>query len=312
MGLSARFAARRRKPNESMSERPASFVEHLGQIQEILSRRWLRNVALVAGLILFVGLTTMAIGDFPGDRSSLDFYMLGAAGLVTCATALLLAAELGEMARLLGDYVPFRSLIGVALVASAANLLPLPGSLAVRTGYLAVRSQSSKQAFLASVVTTGMRFVISCVLLLAIIEGWWTTSALGAAAVTISGVTFAIARRLNQSQQWVSALVRIAVVEIALLATAATQLWFIIRGLGSAASASGVIALTAVGSLSATIAVLPAGLGVREALFRLVAPIVAIGTTVSVLASAVERLLWTAFLATASLIRLLAGLGRQR
>src|SRR5690606_20065872 len=176
----------------------------------------------------------------------------------------------------------------------------------------AVRSQSSKQAFLASVVTTGMRFVISCVLLLAIIEGWWTTSALGAAAVTISGVTFAIARRLNQSQQWVSALVRIAVVEIALLATAATQLWFIIRGLGSAASASGVIALTAVGSLSATIAVLPAGLGVREALFRLVAPIVAIGTTVSVLASAVERLLWTAFLATASLIRLLAGLGRQR
>lgn len=311
MGLSARFAARRRKPNDSMSERPASFVEHLGQIQEILSRRWLRNVALVAGLILFVGLTTMAIGDFPGDRSSLDFYMLGAAGLVTCATALLLAAELGEMARLLGDYVPFRSLIGVALVASAANLLPLPGSLAVRTGYLAVRSQSSKQAFLASVVTTGMRFVISCVLLLAIIEGWWTTSALGAAAVTISGVTFAIARRLNQSQ-WVSALVRIAVVEIALLATAATQLWFIIRGLGSAASASGVIALTAVGSLSATIAVLPAGLGVREALFRLVAPIVAIGTTVSVLASAVERLLWTAFLATASLIRLLAGLGRQR
>ena len=140
----------------SGAEGPDDAAPTASAIREPASRRWRlesvsgrsRRVVMAAAVLLFVAVGVYGIRDFP--RGAIDharWWLLA----ITCLfgplpTVALNGAEYIAQARTVGVRVPFLEGIRVSILATAANLLPVPGSALVRTHALASGGSGYRRA----------------------------------------------------------------------------------------------------------------------------------------------------------------------
>ncbi len=92
-----------------------------------------RNLILLVALVFFIGGLTIAFQQQPEVLEGLDWMLIGIVVLIGIPiTVILNTFEFVLSGRLIGQRVTFFQALEVTTVGSAANLLPLPGGMAVR------------------------------------------------------------------------------------------------------------------------------------------------------------------------------------
>ena len=204
-------------------------------------------------------------------------------------TLALNALEFVFFAKLVGQTTSFGRAVEVTVIGSAANLLPVPGAALVRLA--AVKSGGAKLGSGLSV--TALLAMLSLGLNLAYSGGWaaflhgrpisWLLLAIGTAIIL---ATWLVAGRVFKNTPVVVGLVG---VRIGLIALDAARTWLSFLSIGYVASFGQASVLTMSTALAAIVAIIPAGLGLREGIAAFMAPFVGLQAAAAFLATSLSR-----------------------
>lgn len=280
---------------------PASLLERRAQPLPPRARRVLLSVAIT-------GLLGAMIWAWRESRLTVDDLEWGPIGgliLIAAPLSLVLkAAEYTLAARVAGQRPGRRSAYEIAVVSSAANLLPLPGSLLVTVQAIASDGAGYGRAISASAVPgvawlgiTGIAGGIAIALtgpaLLGLATGFG-----GFAALVVAGVLFVrsapIAHRIGLAGA-------IVAVEIAWLAVSGLRFTLAAAALGVDLDIGQAVALSVAGAVTVAIGFVPGGIGVREGLIAALAPLIGLDVETGILLGALDRVVWLGFLGLAGL-----------
>lgn len=228
--------------------------------------------------------------------------LLGLALIAAPASLVLKAAEFTVAARVAGQQPPRRLAMETAVVSSAANLLPLPGSLLVTVQTLAEGGASYGGAVAASAVPgvawLGITGVIGGTAL--VVEGAGALGVLvivgGLVALAGSGLVFRATAPADGRPALIAA---ILVVETGWLAVSGLRFTLAAATIGVDLTLTQALALSVAGAITVAIGFFPGGLGVREALIAGLSPLIGLDLETGVLLGAVDRVVWLGFLALA-------------
>lgn len=258
------------------------------------------GTAVVAGVVW--SLRSLEIG--PGDLRPWPLVALVA--LLSPATVAVNAAELRMMTRAVsprGAPMPWASALRTVLVATAANLLPLPAGAVVRIQAMRAREVSTGAA--TSVNLAGAGAWVGAGLAVAAL------AAVGRAPATAVGAALLVGLAgIGVAAVWVARLARVPAtgavlsvlgVEVATAVVHGVRLWVVLLALGVETSLPQGLALGAATPLAAAAGVFPAGIGLAEALTALIAPLVALPAAAGFAATAVGRVVGLAVTAPVAL-----------
>lgn len=273
-------------------------------------------MALVAALVLFVGGLIVGVLNLPEVETEPRWELLAVVALLGVpATLALNAAEYQVTAAIAGYQVPFVRTLRVGVLATAANLLPLPGAVLVKAhairklGGSYERIVHSTGAVAASFLgTTG---VMAGAALLAGgrpgIGGLLTAG--GAVLLVIALATLVYGCGRARGVRLLAAAVARAAGAIAVKAG---RLYLILVALGYEAGAKQAFILTLAAVIATALGFFPAGLGVAEALAAALSPLVGLSAAVGFVVSAVDRLISMLGLAVIAGCVLVFDRGRNR
>ncbi|MFT7610196.1 MAG: hypothetical protein ACI9MX_003280 [Candidatus Aldehydirespiratoraceae bacterium] len=254
-------------------------------------------VAVVAGSIWAWSSTGLAVDD-------INWLPIGVAFAIAAPASLVLKAfEFRISAQIAGQNPGRRRSLNVAVVSSAANLLPLPGSLLVTVRSLSEDGSTYGRAIAASAVpglawlgitgiVGGIAIGIEGALWLAVLTIACGMAA-GIAATTLFASTAPADGRVKLGAS-------IIAVEAGWLAVSAVRLGLAVTALGVSIDPTQAVALSVAGALTVAIGFFPGGLGVREALIAALAPLIGLPFDTGVLLGSLDRVVWLAFLALAA------------
>jgi hypothetical protein len=253
--------------------------------------------AVVAGSIWAWRSTGLAADDINWLPIAVAFAIAAPASLV------LKAFEFRISAQIAGQNPGRRRSLSVAVVSSAANLLPLPGSLLVTVRSLSEDGSTYGRAIAASAVpglawlgitgiVGGIAIGIEGTLWLAAI-----TIACGSAASIAAATLFASTAPAEGRAKLGASIIA---VEAGWLIVSATRLGLAVTALGVSIDPTQAVALSVAGALTVAIGFFPGGLGVREALIAALAPLIGLPFDTGVLLGSLDRVVWLAFLALAA------------
>lgn len=237
--------------------------------------------------------------------SDLRWWPIAGLALIAAPLSLLLkAAEFAVAARIAGQTSPpLRLATETAVVSSAANLLPLPGSLLVTVQTLAERGATYGGAITAGAVpgiawigvtgtlggiavTTEGSTVLGMVILLA-----------GAFALCGAGMMFAAAA---PGEGRIGLAGAVLAIEVGWLATSALRFVLAASALGLDLTFTQALVLSVAGATSVAIGIVPGGLGVREALIAALSPLIELDVDQGFLLGVLDRVVWLGFLGLAA------------
>ncbi len=233
----------------------------------------------------------------------LSWEPLAALALVAAPASLLLkAAEFVVAARIAGQRPGPRLAMETAVVSSAANLLPLPGSLLITVKALADGGAGYGGAVAASAVPgaawLGITGMIGGAAL--VVEG---ATAVGLIALVGGGIALvgagAIFRSTGPNNGRPTLVLAILLVETGWLAVSGFRFVLAAAVIGVDLTVTQALALSVAGAITVAIGFFPGGLGVREALIAALSPLIGLDLETGVLLGAVDRLVWLAALALA-------------
>ncbi|MFC2966797.1 hypothetical protein [Acidimangrovimonas pyrenivorans] len=251
----------------------------------------LRRGATLAALALLALGTWAALTRTPLDPAQMRLApLLWLVALALPATITLNATEMELSARLIGARFGVGRALRLTIFASAANMLPLPGAAMVRLAGLSAAGGSLKSGgavtLMIALMWLGVAFAASGLFLLAPAPGFGAPAlALG---LGLTALALVWARRVSGG--WAGGL-GIAAVKLALVAVSVLRIKLCLAALGVPASLPQVSVFAVAGVLGSAISVVPAGLGVREAVSAALAPIVRLPAGAAFLATALDRLL---------------------
>ena len=259
-------------------------------------------LAVAVGFV--VVLTVVAWRSSELVLGDLRWWAVIVALLVAAPVSLALRAlEFDAAARLLGQRPAAARSVRVAVMASAANLLPLPGSLLVNVRSLSEDGATYGGALGASAVPglswlglVGVAGGIGMVVNGASVIGVIVIVA-GLAGLAVATRLFLVAAPTDRRGPLAG---RIILVELGWLAISASRLWLALTALGESPELGQALALSVAGALTVAIGFFPAGLGVRELLIAAIAPMVGLPFATGVLAGVLDRIVWLVFLAAAA------------
>jgi hypothetical protein len=277
--------------------------------------RWRQPPQQVRGALLVIAGVAVAVGMVWSIRTLQIGWadlrllpLLAALLLITPATILLNGAELKVMTAIVarGDQrLAWRTALRATVVATAANLLPIPGGALVRIA--AVRSVGVRTTSATAINLVGAGAWVAAGLLIAAVAGLtvapWGAVGL-AAGLGLAGVAIVLAmlHRLSEDGATWWSTGALFLVEAATAIVHGLRLWLVLLALGVEVSIRQGLALGAGAPLAAAAGVFPSGLGLAEALTAVIAPIVALPAAAGFAATALGRvvgLLGTAPLALA-------------
>lgn len=214
-------------------------------------------------------------------------------------------AEFQVSARVVGQRPDRRRSLDVAVVSSAANLLPLPGSLLVTVRSLSEDGSTYGKALAAGAVPglawLGITGIVGGAAIG--IEGAvWLAAvvvAAGCGAFVAAGVLF---RSTAPTAGRVGLAAAIIAVEAGWLAVSALRLGLAVAALGISVEPTQALALSVAGALTVAIGFFPGGLGVREALIAALSPLIGLPFDTGILIGSLDRVVWLAFLAIAAAV----------
>jgi hypothetical protein len=249
-------------------------------------RRWLLPVAFLA----FVVTAGVAFATLPDGLEVEPAYLIVSFALVTPLSTAANAAEFAATAHAVGRRIDRTEALRVAVLSSAANLLPLPGAVAVRTHQL--RGAAGTKRALGVTAGAGICWLGSSVLVAGVGDLLLHRRAASVAAMAVGAAVVAVAYTIVRRSateptgwRWIVAC------ELAQVAVAAARLTLAVNALGSSVDLAQALWLAVSPVAGSAVGILPGGLGVREAIAASIAALVDLPAAVGGAAAAIDRLL---------------------
>jgi uncharacterized membrane protein YbhN (UPF0104 family) len=243
---------------------------------------------------IFVVAAVMAYRHLPSLEARIRWPFLALAAVVGVPALIVVnGAEYRVAGLVLGRRVPLLESLRVSLLGSAANILPVPGAVLVRTRALRQLGIPYREGGSVTVAVgagwIGTAGVLSGPLLL-----WAGRRAVGSllllgGSAALAASAWLIAR--HSAGRTAPLFLRVLAVEIAAVAVGTFRYYFVLLGLGIDASLPQAAAFTVAASASSATGLFPGGLGIRELLAGAVSDLVGLTIAVGVFAAAVNRLL---------------------
>ena len=274
--------------------------------------RW-RGVILLVAVSIFVGGVVLSLGELDVTVADVTWWpLVVVAVLGTPVTVLANAAELRAMARAIdpGLTVSWRRAVQVVVVATAANVLPLPGGAVVRVHALKVAGMTVPRATAVNLVAAVL-WVAAAVTLAGLAALGYAPAAGGlAVAIGVAGAAVGLLalRSLARRPAWGAAAALLGVEVVTTLAHAA-RLFLVLLALDVEVVAAQALVLGAAAPLAAAAGIFPSGLGLAELLSAVLAPAVALSAASGFAATALVRVIGLAAIAP---MALLLGFGELR
>lgn len=269
------------------------------------SPRAQRHLLLVAALA-FVVMTALAVRSLPPLDLGRRWPLLVVLGVVGVPLSMLAnAVEYVISGRLVGSRVRLGEALRVTVLAMAANLLPLPGSMVVRTSALHGLGSGARRAVTATTVVAlvwvGVTGLIAGGLALAGVGPSFGATVL-TVGVVVTLVALLLLRASVERARFLPLSGALLLTEVGTVALGAVRFWLVLVALGFPAGASQAAALVIAGVAAAATGIFPGGLGLRELLAGLISPLVGLPAALGLLATAVNRLVEYAILLPVSVL----------
>jgi len=274
-------------------DRARWFGRHLAPWLELgaLNRPRVRALLLGVAVLGFAGGIVLALRARPATLENLDWRpLLALVSLALPAAVLGNAYEFSLSARLIGRRVSFRTALETTILGNAASLLPLPGGTVVRVVALRAAGGSLQRGTYATVfvllVWVGTAFAYA---------GAWLL-VLGKPLGMVFGLVglVALAACLASAVRWIGAWrtpLQLLATKVVLVVLDAIRLYLCLLALSAPASFAQASALTVSGVVGSAVTIVPAGLGVREAVAAALGSVVALAPAACFLAASLNRLL---------------------
>jgi uncharacterized membrane protein YbhN (UPF0104 family) len=303
------------RPAEDVPATPGGVVGRLLRYRSAVAGVGERRLLLIA-VVLFLVASAIGAANLPPVETSVRWPVLLLVPLIGVpATVATNAWEYSVTARLLGYRIPPPDAARVSVLSTAANLLPIPGAVLVRSRALHQRGTGMGSA-LSITTAIGIAWVGVTAVLAGGLQLVVGEPALGVVVLVGGLVVLGLAGLLAARTKGValrrSDVGTVLVVEVVAVLVAASRLQLVLWGLGYSPGADQSLALSLAGSLGSAVGFLPAGLGVREVLAAGIGPIVGLPAAVSLVATAVDRVLGLVVLAAIAGVLVATGAGLPR
>ncbi len=220
-------------------------------------------------------------------------------------TLALKAAEYRVAAGVAGQRPDLRRSLDVAVVSSAANLLPLPGSLFVTVRSLSEDGTTYGGAIAASAVPGLTWLGITGVgggIAIAVAGPPLLGAAVGLGGVVGLVVALSVFRSSAPPDGRLRLGAAVVMVETCWLGVSALRLGLAVSALGVSVDPAQAVALSVAGAITVAIGFFPGGLGIREALIAALSPLIGLPFNTGVLIGSLDRVVWLVFLALAAVV----------
>lgn len=255
---------------------------------------------MLVAIGLFVGTAVIAYRAADLSSSDIDWAPLLLAGLVGVPAATATnAAEYRLIASITGRRVGVLQSVRVSILASAANLLPIPGAVLVRVRALRQAGAGYGEALTATLIV-GLYWVGTTACVVGAVYLFDdhlrpTAAALVAGGLLIAGAATGLLRagaKGGASDARVPVLALGAVgVEIAAVAAVGLRFYLVTDALGFDASIASAAALALAPAVSSAVGFFPGGFGLREVLGAGIAAVVGLPAAAGALVMVADRLL---------------------
>lgn len=273
--------------------RVLALVRRLGAARDPSPRT--RRVLLVVGLAAFVVMLVVSLRSLDVGFDEVAWWPLVLAALVlTPLTILGNAAELRVMAAGTAERpLPWLEAVRVVVLATAANLLPIPGAALVRIQALRTRGATGTAATGINVAGAGAwlgsgLLVAGLALLPVRGVGALLVAAIGLAGCLVAGL---IVRRIARPGRAARTTVALIAVEVLVTVLYGLRLLVVLAGLQVDLDLQQALVIALSAPLSAAAGVFPSGIGLAEAISGLLAPAVALPAAVGVAATGLNRVI---------------------
>src|SRR6476660_5103410 len=272
-----------------------ALLDRVLRAREGSQNPWLLIVALGA----FIAFTILGIRALPHIDKPIRWELIFVAGLVCVPVIVALnALEFRLMAHFADHHPPALEIVQITVMGSAANLLPMPGAVMVRLANLRKAGVRVTRGLNLTAII-GLAWLGTACVLGGVVQLWAHTAfALGALAV--GSVLLAIGalmltRALDPGTRVAGALELFAI-ECAFILMQALRLFLIAAALRFDVSYAQTTTLAIATVAAAAIGFLPSGLGAREGIAAILAPIGGFPAAVGLVITAVDRLVSLAVL----------------
>ncbi len=251
---------------------------------------WLRVVLIVAaiGFVLGIYLSYRAQPDLLSNPNWGPLIAVAVIGVpVTVALNML---EFQASAKLVGLRFSLVQAAEITIIGSVANMLPIPGGTMVRVAALKAAGTTVKRGTAVTLLVSGLWIGIAF-----LYSGLWLGVssyqlallflAIGIAALA---VCIFLSAKLATDQ---SVMTRLLIIKTGLVFVDAARIYGCLHALGHLALFSQASVLTVSSVMGAAVSIVPAGLGVREGVAALLAPIVALPAAAAYLAASLNRII---------------------
>ena len=227
-----------------------------------------------------MGVWSVARSDVRGGVT--DSPIIGFVIVTLLVTQMCLGIEYRLLASLSGCSVTFLTATRVSLSGSLANLLPVPGSLAVRIAHLRARGASAAQITRSTLAVATVSLGAAATVVVPFISGP-ARVVCGCTAVFLMGCSWILTRH-----QGLSTFGSLIALQFVLLATDAVRIALVAAVLGIDLGPTGAILMTLAPVLSTAIGVAPAGLGLREGFSAALSSAAGLGASSAVTLSVID------------------------
>ncbi|MEX2532880.1 MAG: hypothetical protein WD360_02820 [Nitriliruptoraceae bacterium] len=261
-------------------------------------QRWHTPLLVLSGTVFFVG-SVLAYRGLDIDWQNVNVVLLLIVLLVgTPATIAMNGAELRVIAAIEAVTLPWMTALRTVVLATAANMLPLPGAAVVRTHTLVSHGVALAAAVRAILAAALCWVGVSAVLASAAAASFSGVFALalgvfGSAAVVIGAAVL----RTNGQLFW-----QLIAVELVTTVLHAVRLWLVFIALTITVDIREPFVLAAASPLAAAAGVFPSGLGLSEAIAAGMAATIGLSAAAGFAATALMRVIGLAGTAVVALV----------
>jgi hypothetical protein len=295
-------------------EARASLFDVAAAMRRVLERgrsSSIRLPALIAAIVVFVAGLVLSVTQLPHDLRQVAPSFLLLSALCVPAIIGLNAVETKLSATFAGATFGWLQATHIGLVSSAANMLPLPGGPLVRIGALKLAGASLLQGSVATtlIAAIGLGLAFACAGASTVLDRPFVGMTFLAAGGIASAACAIALFRLRRSWRLVA---MVLLAKSAGTAVGLLRMYFALASLGLLVPFRALCAFAVSDVAGSVVSIVPAGLGVNEAVAALMAALVAVPPTVAFLAVGINRVIALAVLAvTTALVAALRG-ARQR
>jgi uncharacterized membrane protein YbhN (UPF0104 family) len=272
-----------------------AFLDRVLRAREGSQNPWLLIVALVA----FVGFTILGFRALPPIDKPIRWELIALAGLVCVPVIVVLnALEFRLMAHFAHHHPPMLEIVQITVLGSAANLLPMPGAVMVRLANLRKAGVRVTRGLNLTAII-GLAWLGTAGVLGGVVQIWsHTTFALIALAIglTLLAIGGVMLWRALEPEMRVAGAVELFGIECGFILMQALRLFLVAAALRLDVSYAQTATLAIASVAAAAIGFLPSGLGAREGIAALLAPVVGFPAAVGLVITAVDRLVSLAVL----------------